>query len=75
MADKKSYSPRALFNRAISARVNAQMDWRMRGVQEALATLQRLTTEMSTSIATRLTALEAAAMNVRKEVDAGPERR
>lgn len=55
-------SPRAMFNRAVSARVDAQMDWRIRGVEETVAALQRLTTEMSTTIATRLTALEEAAL-------------
>lgn len=62
MTEKKSYSPRGILNRAISARVDAQMDWRMRGVEESLATLQRLTTEMATTVAARLTALEAAAL-------------
>jgi len=38
------------------------MEWRMSGIEESLATLQRMTTEMSTTIATRLTALEAAAL-------------
>ena len=74
MVDKKSRTPRGLLNRAISARVDAQMDWRMRGVEESLATLQRLTTEMSTSIAGRLTALEAAALADRSDA-AEPERR
>lgn len=62
MARKKSYSPRGLFNRAISSRVDAQMEWRLRGLEDSLATLKRLTTEMATTIATRLTALEAAAL-------------
>ena len=62
MAGLKTFSIRALFNRAVSARVDAQMEWRMSGIEESLATLQRLTTEMSTTIASRLTALEAAAL-------------
>ncbi len=62
MAKVKIYSPRAMFNRAVSARVDAQMEWRMRGVEQSIATLQRLTTEMSTTIASRLTALETAAL-------------
>ena len=67
MAEKKSHTPRGLINRAISARVDAQMDWRMRGVEEALATLQRLTTEMATTVASRLTALESAALAERSD--------
>lgn len=67
MAEKKSRSPRGLLNRAISARVDAQMEWRVRGMEESMATLQRLTTEMSTSIASRLAALEAAALEERSE--------
>lgn len=67
MAEKKSYSPRGMFNRAISARVDAQMDWRTRGIEESLATLQRLTTEMATTVASRLAALEAAALAERAE--------
>lgn len=62
MANMKSFSPRGIFNRAVSARVDAQMDWRIRGIEESIATLQRLTTEMSTVVASRLTALEAAAL-------------
>ena len=62
MAKKNSYSPRGLFNRAISSRVDAQMEWRLRGFEDSLATLKRLTTEMATTIASRLTALEAAAL-------------
>ena len=75
MPEKKSRTPRGLFNRAVSARVDAQMDWRMRGVEESLATLQRLTTEMSTTIAGRLAALEAMALAERNEKVADPERR
>ena len=67
MAEKKSRTPRGLLNRAVSARVDAQMDWRMSGMEESLAMLQRLTTEMSTTIASRLTALEAAALDARKD--------
>jgi len=63
MAGLKSLSPRALLNRAVSARVDAQMEWRISGLEETLATLQKLTTEMSTTIAARLTALEAAALD------------
>lgn len=62
MADKSKFSPRGLINRAISARVDAQMDWRMRGIEESLETLQRITTEMATTVAARLNALEAAAL-------------
>jgi len=58
----KRFSIRGRFNRAVSSRVDAQMEWRMSGIEESLATLQRMTTEMSTTIATRLTALEAAAL-------------
>ena len=67
MAGLKSFSIRGLLNRAISARVDAQLDWHMSGVEETLATLQRLTTEMSTTIATRLAALEAAALAERSD--------
>ncbi len=67
MPDKKPHTPRGVFNRAISARVDAQMAWRMHGVEESLATLQRLTTEMATTIASRLTALEAAALAERTD--------
>lgn len=55
-------SPRKIFNRAISARVDAQMDWRVRGLEDSLERLRRLNTEMSTTIATRLAALEEAAL-------------
>ena len=65
--EKKAHTPRGLFNRAISARVDAQMLWRTRGLEESLAALQRLTTEMSTTIASRLTALEEAALAERRE--------
>ena len=75
MTEKRRRTPRGRFNRAVSARVDAQMDWRMRGVEESLATLQRLTTEMSTTIASRLTALEAAALATRNEVGTDPNRR
>ncbi len=75
MTEKKAHTPRGLFNRAVSARVDAQMAWRMRGVEESLATLQRLTTEMSTTIASRLTALEAAALATRNEVVTDSDRR
>ena len=67
MTEKKSHTPRGILNRAISARVDAQMEWRVRGLQESLATLQRLTTEMSTTVASRLAALEAAALADRAE--------
>ena len=67
MAEKKSRTPRGLLNRAVSARVDAQMDWRMSGMEESLAMLQDLTTEMSTTIASRLAALEAAALDARKD--------
>jgi len=60
------FSPRAIFNQAVTARVDAQMDWRVRGLEDTLATLQRLTTEMSTTIATRLAALEEAALDQRR---------
>ena len=67
MTEKKSRTPRGLLNRAVSARVDAQMDWRVRGLEESLATLQRLTTEMLTTIASRLAALEAAALEARNK--------
>jgi hypothetical protein len=75
MGEKKSFGIRALFNRAISARVDAQMDWRMSGIEETLATLQRMTTEMSTTIASRLAALEAAALTESNAVVSDPELR
>lgn len=68
MDEKRSFGIRAMFNRAISARVDAQMDWRMSGVEDSIATLQRLTTEMSVTVASRLTALEAAALKLDTEV-------
>ncbi len=61
------YSPRGLLNHAISGRVDAQMDWRMRGLEASLETLQRLITDMSTTVAERLTALEEAALAERME--------
>ena len=67
MTEKKAHTPRGILNRAISARVDAQMEWRVRGLQESLATLQRLTTEMSTTVAGRLAALEEAALADRAE--------
>ncbi|MCE9623110.1 MAG: hypothetical protein K8R99_12265 [Actinomycetia bacterium] len=70
MAGLKSLSIRAWINRAVSARVDAQMEWRMSGIEESLATLQRLTTEMSTVVASRLTALETAALADRKATGA-----
>ena len=63
-----------MLNHAISSRVDAQMDWRMRGLEATLETLQRVTTEMSTTIASRLTALEAASLADLSEA-ADPERR
>ena len=62
MAGMKSLSPRAIFNRAISARVDAQMDWRVSGLKESHAALQRLVTEMSTTISSRLIVLEKAVL-------------
>ena len=73
--EKKSHTPRGLFNRAVSARVDAQMDWRMRGLEDALATLQRVTTEMSTTIASRLAALEANALAEGNDAVVDPQRR
>ena len=70
MAKNRKFSIRGMFNNAVSARVDAQMDWRTRGLEESVATLQRLTTEMSTTIASRLTALETAALLERSEVAA-----
>ena len=70
MATKKRFSIRGMLNNAVSARVDAQMDWRTRGLEASVATLQRLTTEMSTTIASRLTALETAALLERSEVAA-----
>lgn len=73
MAAKGKFSIRGMFNRAVSARVDAQMDWRVRGLEESLAMLQRLTTEMSTTIASRLTALETAALREASEVVTDPD--
>ena len=74
IARKKTGRTRGLLNRMISARVDAQLDWRMellekrmQGLEEPIAALQRLITEMSASIGSRLTALEAAALEERKE--------
>ena len=71
---KKSGRTRGLLNRVVSARVDAQLDWRnevlekrMQGLEEPIAVLQRLITEMSASIGSRLTALEAAALEDRKQ--------
>ncbi|CAN5591930.1 hypothetical protein BH10ACT2_BH10ACT2_00050 [soil metagenome] len=58
----RTFSIRKRFNLAVSSRVDAQMDWRMDLLEETIATLQRLTTEMSISIADRLSALEAVAL-------------
>ena len=73
IARKKTGRIRGLLNRVVSERVDAQLDWRtelleqrMRGLEEPIAALQRLITEMSTSIGSRLTALEAAALEERK---------
>ena len=74
IARKKTGRTRGLLNRMISARVDAQLDWRMellekrmQGLEEPIAVLQRLITEMSASIGSRLTALEAAALEERKQ--------
>ena len=74
IARKKTGRTRGLLNRMISARVDAQLDWRMellekrmQGLEEPIAALQRLITEMSASIGSRLTALEAAALEERKQ--------
>ena len=74
IARKKTGWTRGLLNRMISARVDAQLDWRMellekrmQGLEEPIAVLQRLITEMSASIGSRLTALEAAALEERKQ--------
>ena len=74
IAPKKTGRIRGLLNRVVSSRVDAQLDWRtevleerMRGLEEPIATLQRLITEMSASVGSRLTALEAAALEDRKQ--------
>ncbi len=75
MIESKKTGPiRGLLNRMVSARVDAQLDWRnevlekrMRGLEEPIAVLQRLITEMSASIGSRLTALESAALEDRKK--------
>lgn len=51
-----------MFNPAV-AWVDARITWRTRDMQKSIETLQRLVTEMSTSIADRLLALEASALN------------
>jgi chaperonin cofactor prefoldin len=71
---KKTNRVRGFLNRVVSSRVDAQLNWRdellekrMQGLEEPIAKLQRLITEMSASIGSRLTALEAAALEDRKK--------